>query len=511
MKIVLVSLSDDLMALGVRSLSAFLKSHGHQVRLIFLRGHTLKTGFVYQYAPLILEQVAKLCENSVLIGISVYTNYLDRVVQMTTYLKSKLNTPVIWGNLHPTVRPEDSLKYADMICMGEGEEALVELADNLEIGNNTTAVKNIWFKEHGQIIKNPIRPLVQNLDSLPFCDFEFDDDYVFIGDKFIKMDRVGFAELLPTCFDRKHTLRTSFGILGSRGCPHACSYCGNNVRKKMYEGQCYLRFRSPENIVAEIDKRKKDFPNIQMISFIDDAFTAQPQNKIDEFCRLYKRRVNLPFHCFASPVTLNKEKMDRLVVAGLQHLGVGIQSGSDRMQKIYKRYIKADKALETAILLNKYTDRIAPPCYDIIVDNPYENIDDKIDTLKLLIKMPAPFHLSLFSLVFYPGTDINVQAQKDGLLKNEIEEVCRKSWGTVETNGYNFLLYLMSMNGNFRWVARLLSKRKFFIFINNKKLNIFWATMWRVATFSFLLKQGLLAFIRGDLHKKIAWVVKNKK
>src|SRR3989339_281855 len=510
MKITLISLSEDIAALGLRYLSAYLKRHGHDVRLIFLRGHTQKTGFVYQYSEKILEEVTALCQNSDLIGISVYTNYYDRVVQLTKWLKQQLKTPIIWGNLHATVRPEDSLKYADMVCVGEGEGALLELADKIANHEDYSEVQNIWLKINGEIKKNPHRALIQDLDSLPFADYNLDDDYVLEGEEFVQVKVDNFPDYLPKTFDKDHNLKVSFGFLGSRGCPHACTYCGNNVRKQLYEGQRYLRFRSAENIVRELKLRLKQFPYIEMFSFIDDAFTAQPLEEIEKFCQLYKEEINIPFRCFASPMTLAAEKLDLLIDAGLQHIGIGIQSGSDRMQKFYKRYNNAEKILTAGQLLKKHRVNIAPPCYDIIVDNPYEKNEDYIETLKLLIQIPKPYHLSLFSIVFYPGTEMNKIATEDGLLKDEIEEVSRKSWGLPDFSGINLIFYLISFNGNFKWLAKYFANEKRLEFINKKSRYKIWRPLFTVAKIFFLGKETIKAIFRGDIIKKIRWVFESK-
>lgn len=506
MKIVLISLAEDIAALGVRSLAAYLKQYGHSVRLIFLRGLSKKSNYIYQYPESVIKEVIELCQGSNLIGISVYTNYWDRVVQLTKELKAKLPQPILWGNLHPTVRPEESLRYADMICLGEGEEALLELVNKMEQGEDIYHIRNLWFKKQDQIIKNDPRPLIQNLDALPFCDFTSEDDYLLdFHNRFRRVDLALFKEFLPRFFNKNYELKTSFGILASRGCPHACSYCGNNARKRIYAGQCYLRFRSPEHIVKEIETNKERYPFITMISFIDDAFTAQRIEWLETFCKLYKERINLPFGCFASPETLNEEKLKLLIEVGLEHIGIGVQSGSDRIQKLYKRYIGSDKVLKVGGIIQKYIDKIAPPCYDIIVDNPYETDDDKLATLDLLLKLPSPYRLSLFSLVFYPGTDLNVLAKEDGILKDEIKEVARKAWGKPEYNGYNFLLHLLGFGGNVKGFVSLFLRRSLFIFINQKIFNPFWKLIWSFANFCFLIKQGWLALIKGDLYKKIKW------
>ena len=160
----------DVAAFGVRTLSAYLKRSGKNVRNIFLpggvKGHKHHKGYVYRYERHIIEETIELCKGSDLIGISFMTNYFDRAMQLTEEIKKKINCPIVWGGIHPTVAPEESLKHVDMVCVGEGEEALLELVQKIEDGKDYSDTMNFWFKKNGRVIKNPPRHLNQDLDSL---------------------------------------------------------------------------------------------------------------------------------------------------------------------------------------------------------------------------------------------------------------------------------------------------------------------------------------------------------
>ena len=126
----------DVAAFGVRALSAYLKQHGKDVRLIFLPGGVEKfkyrTGYRYEYEKSILEQVVDLCRGSELVGISFMSNYLDRAMQLCKEIKNAMEVPLIVGGIHPTVLPSECLKFADIVCIGEGEEAILELVNCIE-------------------------------------------------------------------------------------------------------------------------------------------------------------------------------------------------------------------------------------------------------------------------------------------------------------------------------------------------------------------------------------------
>jgi radical SAM superfamily enzyme YgiQ (UPF0313 family) len=167
MKIALISPYEDLIAYGLRTLCACLKNNGHAVTLVFLQGP-----FGCAYADEALDELAELIKGSNLIGVSLMTDHFQKAVQITRRLKQSTAAPIIWGGVHPTLSPEECLSYADIVCVGEGELALVELAGKMATGEDYSAIQNIWLKGSGALITNSPRPLVKDLDSLPFPDYD---------------------------------------------------------------------------------------------------------------------------------------------------------------------------------------------------------------------------------------------------------------------------------------------------------------------------------------------------
>lgn len=147
------------------------------------------------------------------------------------------NVPIIYGGVHPTLLPEETIKHSlvDAICIGEGEKTIVEYLNRLEKGESPN-VKGIWYKENGKIVRNSLRPFIQNLDSLPFPNW----DYWNI-EKYFK-----------TFF-----IPNSLSILSSRGCPYNCSFCSNRAIASAIPGR-YYRIRFAENVIEEI---KRDVKN----------------------------------------------------------------------------------------------------------------------------------------------------------------------------------------------------------------------------------------------------------
>ncbi len=463
MKVVLISSHCDVVGLGIRCLSAYLKSKGHETRILFLPSGQIEFKYnlrwEYQYDQTVLDQVVDLCKDASLIGITLMTNYFDRVVQLTRRLKSDLTTPVIWGGIHATIRPDECLEYADMACVGEGELSVLELVERIEKGEDYRHVDGLWVKNNGNIIKNKVPPLINDLDVLPYPDYDIEDHFV--------LDE-GVIRPMTEPLLKKHLLHSGHGrkgstvaytIMSSRGCPHHCAYCCNDVYLRLYEGERFLRRRSPEKIVGEIKQVRSMFDFIDYVEFQDDSFFAASQRDIERFSELYKEELGLPFWCYGSPRTITEGKVKALIDAGLDHVTMGIQSASQRTAKLYNRNISNEAVKKAAKILNKYIGAMNPPTYDIILDNPYESFEDHLETLKLLIDLPRPYHVRPFSLVLFPGTSLYEKAKNDGLVTDDKKDIYRKHYLAYQRSYVN-CLYYMVINQLPKPLLRLLVNRK---------------------------------------------------
>lgn len=432
MKVTLISPYSVLYVFGLRTLSARLKQEGHTVDLLFLPRY-----FLERYGDRVLNKVVRLAKGSDLIGISLMTNFFDNVVQITQKLKGSLNIPVLWGGIHPTIRPEECLDYADMVCIGEGEETLIELLRKMEDGQDYHDVQSIWFRDKENIIRNKLRPLIQDLDSIPFPDYDYGTHYVLSNDGCVhKMNK----ELL-----NHYYMGGTYVTLTTRGCPFGCSYCCNNTLNKMYPNQKPLRKRSINNIIKELMNAKSRFPFIERIKFDDDSFFMYTIGEITEFCEKYKENIGLPLMITGvTPSTFTREKLSFLVDAGLTRIRVGIQTGSERTKRLYKRYHPNQQVEKVVRTINEYKDKIRVILYDIILDNPWETEEDLIETLMFLTKLPAPYALTLYSLCLYPETDLYRLAKRDGIITDDLKDVYRKYYHGCKKTYLNRLFFLLN-------------------------------------------------------------------
>jgi anaerobic magnesium-protoporphyrin IX monomethyl ester cyclase len=448
-KVTLISPYSDITSYGLRCLSAYLKSLGHRVTMIFLPDYREEVEdrreFDDRYSQALMAEIARHCEGSGLIGISLMTYCFQRVAQLSDYLRAQLHVPVIWGGIHATIRPAECLAHADFACQGEGEESLARLAAALEAGQPVTDIPNLAFRQDERVVINPVAPLVQNLDAYPRPDYDLEDHYYsLLGQPSLKpMDQAGFKSLMvmnPLSDPTRGEI--VYQTMASRGCPYHCAYCCNNFLRQLYAKQKYVRFLEVETIIGELKDIKTRYPFLNMVLLSDDSFFSAPMRWLSEFARRYAQEVGLPFRCLASPLAITAEKLALLTGVGLRGLQIGVQSGSERTRRLYQREGSSEAVIKAGQILARFIPPLEPPKYDIILDNPYETLEDLQDTLNLLMRIPPPFQVQPFSLVFIPGTDLYTRAVKDGLIPDEQRQIYRKQFHVAGNIYFKLLLNL---------------------------------------------------------------------
>lgn len=503
MNIVLITPTPpDINAFGIRAISSVLKMAGFSTKIIFLPGgieHLRFDGnYIYRYSEKTLQQITELCKDADLIGFSFMSQYFDRAVQITQHLKKHFNTPIIWGGIHPTYRPEQCLNYCDIVCIGEGEYAIVELAEKMLNSMDYTDTKNCWFKSNSGIKKNEQGPIIQNLDELPFVDYDIENHYVYNwrSKDIIPIDRKIMTEQFPKIayFKGKHLV--TYRTMTSRGCPHRCSYCASSAMMR-------LRRRSVDNVIEELQVILSQFNSIELISFFDDTFFAGPVEYFEEFRGKYKNKIGLPFHAQCSPTTISERKMEILVDAGLFYTEMGIQTGSERIKKMYRRVVSNQKMIDAAALINRYSVKMLIPDYHVILDNPWETKDDVMDTLRLLLSLPGKFRLQISSLIFFPGAELNEKAREEGILKDELHEVFRKPFTFPKGTYLNYLIYLSGFPIVPRWFLKVLAKDIFVRLFHTQKPEKFYEFLFAITEKLRLTGRGIIVLLTGDFGRII--------
>jgi anaerobic magnesium-protoporphyrin IX monomethyl ester cyclase len=308
----------------------------------------------------------------------------------------------------------------------------------------------------------------------------------------------------------KRTL--SYKTMTTRGCPHHCTFCAEKTLSDLYKGQGYLRKRGIAHIMEELLWVKKEFPFVESIFLFDDTFLVRSTEEIKEFSLSYKNTIGMPFHIQASPTTVTEEKMEALLDAGLAFVEMGIQSTSNTAKDLYKRKVPENTILRASAVFQKYKDRIYPPCYHVILDNPWESPMDVVETLNLVLQLPRPFWLKRSSLVCFPGTELHVKAKQDGIIKTEEDErreVYAKHLHTPKGTYVNFLMYLAGFSYFPRWIVRFMSKAFFVRLFNREALSGAYTLLYRLGETLIILSKGLRAVLKGDFFRIYRFFIKS--
>lgn len=500
----------DISAFGIRALSSFLKNAGHQVQLIFLPGgiDLLKHGgeYQYRYSTHALDQILNVLSGSQVIGFSFMSQYRDRAIQLTKAVRNAMSTFIIWGGIHPEVCPEEALKYADGVCMTEGETVLLELVNTLDKHQDTSKIPGLWTLRNGKAVHTEYPALISDLDTLPFCDFGLTDHYLLnpVTDHLEPMSMELLRRTMPLMPALGGGALTVYRIMTSRGCPHRCTYCANRIKAERHPSETYLRFRSPDHVLSELQTVTADYPFIEGIHFFDDVFTAMKPKDLENLCHQYKETIDLPYYAQISPAIFSKTQLELFLDTGLVFLEMGIQTGSPSIRSRYCRPETNENILNAATLLHEHRTKLVTPHYHVILDNPWESRNDVRQTLNLLTQVPGKFKLCLASLTFYPGTDLYYQALKEGIIKDEEKDIYRKPFYIPKGRYLNYLIYLTDIiwipRSFLRWMGNVPS-----IFLDRPFFGAIFDIARRVTDNLRLLAKGLGALFKGEFKRISAY------
>lgn len=369
--------------LGIGYLSAVLKSAGHETALL----HCTK--------PVGDEEIREWlkAESPDMIGFSSTTHMFRHVRRWAEAVKRLSNLPIICGGVHATIAPDDTLScpHIDMICIGEGESALLELCEAMESGSDFESIESLWVKTGRGIKRNPIRPLPENLDDLPFPDIDI-----------FKEENLCEAQ------------KERGTVMASRGCPYVCTYCSNHAQRMVYPNhKNYVRFRSVDNVLEEVRKivalrRGK----LKYIRFDDDILTSE-REWFFELSKRYKEEIGIPYICNARVNLLDEEIINAMADSGCSVVCMGIESGSEWIRReVLKRHMSNENIEEVFSLCR---DRGMKTVSTNMLCLPFEDTEKALETAKLNARCkPDCVQVSVFTP--YPGTDLYKLCEECGVL-----------------------------------------------------------------------------------------------
>lgn len=245
----------------------------------------------------------------------------------------------------------------DSVVRFEGEETFSELAKSIEEKKPLFGVKGLAFKQRGKIIENQLRPLISDLDSVPFPARGTLPKVLELGG-------------LPV-------------ISSSRGCYNNCSYCSISSFYSLPGGKTF-RLRSAENVLSELRELKQNFPEISEIWFVDDNFVLPGKKGLERTIKLCRgiKELGMEFQIYLRANHINEKLLRLLKESGLQNIFIGAEAANDfTLQNIFNKNLSVKQTLKAIRLCNKMKISIDP---GFIMFHPWSTMEEIGQNIRFL-------------------------------------------------------------------------------------------------------------------------------
>lgn len=386
-------------SLGLGFLASVTREEGFSVKIIDANARSL---FPRDLVKEILSDKPRW------VGISATTLTIATVGKIATALKKRSpSTVVIVGGAHLTAVPNETLKRypgIDIGVIGEGEETLKELLKALDRGGRLRKVKGLILRDGKNLTLTAPRPFIQNLDELPLPAWD-----LFFGFPDIYRPSVNTFLQLPAAH-----------LFTSRGCTGRCTFCDRSIFGR------FPRMHSARRVLEMTEYLVKNY-GIREIQFYDDNFLLFPQ-RLEEICRgLKKKNPNLTWSCQARADMINQKNLKLLKKAGCWQIGLGIESGSEKILTLLK---KGESKEQLRIAIEWAASEGIEVKGFFILGNPGETKTTLAETKDFVNSLPLTYvHTTYFTP--YPGSEAYHQAEKFGQFKfkNNWSKIGR---GTIE-------------------------------------------------------------------------------
>jgi len=335
-----------------------------------------------QMAQIILEESPQyVCFTSLTPRFPIIVKIAQAIKELDSRVVVIVGGPHITGA--PTISLYPGISYG---IIGEGEEALLELLDALEKGRDPAAIKNLVYRDKGNVKVNEARTYINNLDSLPFPAW----DLMKIGE---------YVD--PTYFEGSH-----LAIFSSRGCPFNCSFCASDVTWKRE-----IRLRSAENVLAEI-RHIVNVLGVRNLMFWDDSFAMNKTRAIDICSRIIAEKIKVNYTVQLRADSVSEELVEALKKSGCCFAAIGVESGNEEiLRNIRKRESKSQ--LRRAINIMKEAKLSSIASY--IIGLPGDTHETIRETIEFAFELDAD-QSKFMILAPYPGTEVYDIACKRGLV-----------------------------------------------------------------------------------------------
>ncbi len=364
-------------------LSSAVKAAGFGVEIIDLNLLAAQNENVFFEDPLTfsLQSIEKHASRIDLFGLTTLCSTYPFVLQLARILKEKYRKPIILGGPQASMtamRTMELFPYVDFIVAHEGEITIVELLRTMYENRDPKTVAGIFYRQNGNVRTTPFRTFIDNLDDSPFPDFA-------------AIDIEAYQKIYPN-------VRIPVDI--GRGCPFQCTFCSTAMMWKRS-----FRMKSPQRAAAEMDALHDQF-GVNCFFLTQDNLTTKKAYVL-EFCEAIKNK-NYFWDCYSRCDTLDVEMLAAMTAAGCRHVFFGIESASEKCQKLIKKNLKLED-IENAI--NVCVKQGVSFTTSYIMGFPEEDRADLSATLKACLRDAArnPRQVKLNVLAPIPGTELSAK------------------------------------------------------------------------------------------------------
>jgi len=384
--------------LGVEALSAYLRAHGHETSLVyeprpFSAGSGTDARFLARLLEPSVEDTAArvVASKPDVVAFTSYSVTQRWSVEVARAIKRSRRVPIVFGGPHVGAAPDRAVREEsiDAVVEGEGEGALLDLVECAAPGGfGRRDIPNVTMR--GKLVpsRNPPRPLVQNIDELPFA-----DKSIF--------------------YDEAPGLEREYYVVSRRGCPFRCSFCEYSTFPKQYPGEKPVRRRSVDHLMRELAPWMAR-GRMKKIFFWDAIFTLD-NRWMAEFAERYRTEIGIPFECYTHPHAMNREMASLLARAGCGMVRVGVQTvNSDTLSQVDRR---GDEG-RVRSTLRQLADHGIPYSVDHIVGLPGEGPADQRAALRFYDEV-RPSRIVTHWMTYFPGTTALDHAREQGVLTDD--------------------------------------------------------------------------------------------
>jgi radical SAM superfamily enzyme YgiQ (UPF0313 family) len=379
--------STPMLPLALLSISAFLAKE-YDIRIIDQRLDP-------RWASTLQEELGE--GEVVCVGVTTMTGpQIAYALEGSKIVKENSNVPVVWGGIHPSILPEQTIRHSlvDIVIAGEGEFAFRDLVHAIDKGQPYGQIRGVWTAKDGEA-KGSLAEAATDVDQIPPLPYHL----VNVGD-YVGFDRDG---------------RKKFPVKTSRGCPGRCTFCHqtSKYRKKW-------RALTPDRVLDEIDMLKVRY-GVQHFQIVDDNFFVDSGRAHEILQRLAeKQSKDTVFTINGARITdiirLQDETLKLLSDAGCYEVQIGLESGSQHVLDHMKKDITIAQVFEVNERLKKYG---IPRYYQLVSGFRDETVEDMSETSRVILELsksdPNVFFSPLECLTPYPGTEVYTQAVEAGM------------------------------------------------------------------------------------------------